>query len=440
MQNGFIFDHNKCVNCNACNAACVLENGWTVHPRNIFTYNSEAENILPVINLSLACNHCQSAVCMQGCPASVFSRGEDTGAILFDEKKCIGCKYCQWNCPYDAPKFDYIKKTIAKCNLCNSGLVAGRLPACSTACPTGALRFGQLTDIGIERDYSWFPDKKLIPAIAFTGHKNVIPLKIIPEITESSVKPDNIKKGRDTSGDLSLIIFSFFATISVALLISSFISEIYPDKWFFISLLLSTGLVSFFHLGKKFRSWRSISNLRYSPLSREIAVFILYSGISSITVFLNQPSFLIVSAFTGLILLLLIDNVYIYADRSKSTFLHSGQAFISALLIVSFLCSTVLPFLIMAIIKLALTIYGLTGEKLGNSFFVVRFLRIVLLVVPGLNLVLQRSHPDITIIIIFLAGELLDRVLFYVDFNPLNINSLITKQVNSDRDEKKNNK
>ena len=137
-----------------------LRNGWTVHPRNLFTYNSEAENLLPVINLSLACNHCQSAVCMEGCPSSVFSRDSDTGAILFDEKKCIGCRYCQWNCPYDAPKFDYLKKTIAKCNLCNSGLIAGRQPACSTACPTGALRFDQLTNIDQEDAYSWFPDKK----------------------------------------------------------------------------------------------------------------------------------------------------------------------------------------------------------------------------------------------------------------------------------------
>ena len=51
MRNGFIFNHTRCVNCNACSAACILENGWTVHPRNIFTYNSEAENVLPVINL-----------------------------------------------------------------------------------------------------------------------------------------------------------------------------------------------------------------------------------------------------------------------------------------------------------------------------------------------------------------------------------------------------
>jgi DMSO reductase anchor subunit/formate hydrogenlyase subunit 6/NADH:ubiquinone oxidoreductase subunit I len=375
---------------------------------------------------------------MEGCPSSVFSRNADTGAILFDEKKCIGCRYCQWNCPYDAPKFDYIKKTIAKCNLCNSALISGRQPACSTACPTGALRFGQLTDIDQEDAYSWFPDKKLGPAIEFTNHKNVSLLKIIPEYIKSETKQNQNKINRDHSGDLSLILFSFFSTISVALLISSFINEIFPDKWIFLTLLIATGLISFLHLGKKLRSWRAVSNLRNSPLSREIATFILYSGVSVAAVFLHKPSLLIAAAVTGLILLLSIDGVYIFAGRNKSAILHSGQSFISALIIISFISSTVLPFVFMAFIKLGLTIYGMSVEKLRNSFFEFRFLRIVLLVVPGLSLVLQHSHPDITIIGIFLTGELIDRILFYIDFNPLNINALITEQVNSERDEKKN--
>jgi Fe-S-cluster-containing dehydrogenase component/DMSO reductase anchor subunit len=409
-----------------------------VHPRTIFTYNSEAENQLPVVNLSLACNHCQSAACMLGCPASVFSRDTATGAILFDENKCIGCKYCQWNCPYDAPKFDYLKKTIAKCNLCNSGLIEGRLPACSTACPTGALSFGQLTDAMQERIYPWFPDKKLIPAVAFTSNRHINPLRIIPENTGSTPIQNQNKKNRNNAGDLSLTLFSFFSTLSVAFLISSFFSEIFPDKWIFVSWLVSIGLISLFHLGKKIRSWRSLSNIRYSALSREIAAFILYAVISSLAVLLHQPSLLIAASFAGLIFLLLIDNVYIFSDRNKTTVLHSGQTFISALIIISFISSAVIPFVFMALVKLGLTIQGLTGEKVKNSFFVFRFLRIVLLVVPGLSLVLQNSHPDITIIIIFLTGELIDRIMFYVDFNPLNINGLIAEQVNSDRDEKKN--
>ena len=437
MSNGFIFNHNSCVKCNACSAACILENGWTVHPRNIFTYNSEAYNILPVINLSLACNHCESAVCMKGCPASAFYRESVTGAVLIDENKCIGCRYCQWNCPYDAPKFDFKKRTISKCHLCYSGLIEGREPACSTACPTGALKFGQLSDIDFGNVYSWFPDKKLNPAIEFTSSKDYIPLRIIPEDIPG---PENIiqnKNGKNISDELSLIIFSFLATISVATILSSFTDGVFPDRSIFFSVLVIAGIISFFHLGKILRSWRSVLNIRNSPLSREIVAFIVYAGVSSVTVILRIPVLIIASSIIGLIFLLLIDNVYIFSERKKTVILHSGQTFISALIIVSFISGIVLPFVFMALIKLVLVFYRLVVNKINSSYFTIRFLRIVFLVVPGMSLILHNSKPDIFIIIIFLIGELLDRILFYIDFNPLNINTLIDEQLNSDRNEKK---
>jgi Fe-S-cluster-containing dehydrogenase component/DMSO reductase anchor subunit len=441
MRNGFIFNHNKCVNCNACSAACIIENGWTVHPRNIFIYNSETEFVLPVINLSLACNHCESAVCLTGCPADAFSREAGTGAIVVDEKKCIGCRYCQWNCPYDAPKFDEKKNIIAKCNLCYSGLIVSRKPACSNACPTGALKFGELSGNTPNGVYSWFPDKGLNPAIEFSGPKNNSPLKVIPE---SGSKMDKLNKNRiqnkkekNFSGEVSLIIFTFLATVSVSVLVSSLLRGVFPDNWIFIPLLACTGLVSFFHLGRKLRSWRSLANLRSSPLSREIAALIIYSVVSVFTVFMYLPALLIASSISGLILLLLIDSVYIYTDRSRSVILHSGQTFISALLIISFISGSILPFVFTALIKLGLSCYNLIVKRLNNSDFTLRYLRIAFLVVPGLNLILHNSRSDIFIIIIFLFGELIDRILFYKDFNPININTLINRQFKKERDEKK---
>ncbi len=234
-----------------------------------------------------------------------------------------------------------------------------------------------------------------------------------------------------------MIIFSFLATISVATIISSFIGGIFPDRSIFISVLVIAGIVSFFHLGRILRSWRSVINLRNSPLSREIAAFIVYAGVSSVTVILRIPVLLIASSITGLIFLLLIDNVYIYTDRKKTVILHSGQTFISALIIVSFISGIVLPFVFMALIKLVSIFYRLLVNKLNNSDITLRFLRTVFLVVPGMSLILHNSNPDIFIIIIFLIGELIDRILFYIDFNPLNINTLIDEQLNLDRNEKK---
>ena len=438
MRKGFIFDYNKCVNCNACTAACVLENGWNVHPRNIYTYNYEAEIVLPVINLSLACNHCESAVCMEGCPTSALSRNIVTGAVIIDESKCIGCRYCQWNCPYDAPKFESESKTVVKCNLCYSELIAGGQPACSSSCPTGALSFGLLSESGSSASLNWFPDKKLNPAIEFTNVQSRSPLKIIPENAFAQIETKSEHTTRSITSDISLLLFSFLSTLSVATLISSFIKGEFPEKMTFIPVLLLAGFISLFHLGRKSRSWRAISNFKTSPLSREISFFITYAVFSVITTFFHIPFLILISSIAGLIFLAMIDSVYLYSDRRKSIMFHSGQTFLSALLMISFFSGIILPFVFIALLKLISLIYNLVIKQGGNVFNL-RFIRIAFLFIPAISLISNNFHIELSIVIIFVAGELFDRILFYIDYNPLNINILIREQINYDRDEKKRN-
>ncbi|TAL74098.1 MAG: 4Fe-4S dicluster domain-containing protein, partial [Bacteroidetes bacterium] len=221
MSKGFIFDCNKCVACNTCSAACILENGWSIYPRKIYTYNSEVILGLPHTNLSLACNHCDTAVCLDVCPSGSLYREPITGAVIMDEKKCIGCKYCQWNCPYDALKYISEKGIVGKCNLCYSELIKGGSPACATSCPTGALNFGDIAQIKTENIPLWFPDKKLKPAIRFSTRQKDIPLRVIPENLfepEITISGDKVK---GVKAELSLVAFSFLTTLSVAIFISS---------------------------------------------------------------------------------------------------------------------------------------------------------------------------------------------------------------------------
>jgi Fe-S-cluster-containing dehydrogenase component len=435
MRKGFIFNQNRCVACNACSAACILENGWTFHAREILTYNKEADPALSVIHLSLACNHCESPVCLEGCPSSSYTINNDTGAILIDDIKCIGCKYCQWNCPYDAPKFDPEKRTIGKCNLCYPRLNEGYLPACSTACPTGALSFGEITgDAG--EVYSWFPDKKLNPAIKFTGKADNFPLRIIPEKISVRYDQRNADENQnDLKTEWSLMLFSFITTLSVATLISSFIKGVLPNKILFLSMILVAGVISLFHLGKQNRAWRAVSNWKKSPLSREIAMFLLYSLVSVIALFSMLPGLFITSCILGIILLVAIDSVYIFADKRTYLFFHSGQTFLSGLFIVSLLSGAIVPFLFIAILKLAITVNSLFVNKSGYDY-VVRYLRLGLLLVVCARLILEPSFSDGVIISLFLTGEILDRLLYYSDFKPLNINRLIRRQLNEDKYEK----
>ncbi|HAM10495.1 MAG: hypothetical protein A2X05_15640 [Bacteroidetes bacterium GWE2_41_25] len=58
MRSGFIFDKNLCVGCKSCSAACILEYSFKIKPRSVFTCNSDVSAALPIISLSIACNHC----------------------------------------------------------------------------------------------------------------------------------------------------------------------------------------------------------------------------------------------------------------------------------------------------------------------------------------------------------------------------------------------
>jgi anaerobic dimethyl sulfoxide reductase subunit B (iron-sulfur subunit) len=437
MTEGFIFNGNLCVGCGACKAACILENGWSFYPRSVYTINSEAYVSLPLINISLACNHCKEAACLNGCPSGSYFRDPLSGAVVIDDNKCIGCRYCQWNCPYDAPKYDKMNRIIGKCNLCFSGFTEGRLPACTTSCPTGALKYGKLDDGKVKEYPAWFPDKNLSPLVEFPENIDFIPLRIIPE-NKSEIETIIPKTdSRSLAEDWSLLLFSFLTTISVSLLVSSVINGTFMKVTSFAAIIFLAGIISIFHTGRILRIWRTVRKLRTSPLSREIGGFIIYVSVGLTAVILESPALLVAASALGLILLILIDSVYIYSDNRKYVLTHSGQTFLSSLLIISFITGSIIPFIFIALIKVASTLYNWTLKRIKVTGFGLRYLRLALLVVTGTSLVTGISFPDPVIIILFIGGEFLDRVFFYLDFKPLNINTLIHNHLIIGKDEKK---
>jgi DMSO reductase anchor subunit len=126
-------------------------------------------------------------------------------------------------------------------------------------------------------------------------------------------------------------------TTAVSLVCSSLIGETVIDLRMLSALLSISAVASLFHLGRKFRAWRAVFNIRTSPLSREIAMFITFSAVSIISILTGSPGVLVAASITGLALLLVIDSVYAFSDNSVKTRLHAGQTFIIGLVLTSVL-------------------------------------------------------------------------------------------------------
>ena len=153
----FFLDTQICTGCKTCMIACKDKNDlpmgvrwrrvvefaggdWVDSGNGTFSQNVFAYYI------SLSCNHCQDPICVRSCPSKAMSQ-DDHGIVTVDSKKCLGCRYCEWVCPYSAPQSDEALGQMTKCDFCREELEQGGIPSCVAGCPTRALQFGDYDEI-----------------------------------------------------------------------------------------------------------------------------------------------------------------------------------------------------------------------------------------------------------------------------------------------------
>lgn len=186
-QLGFYINSSACTNCRACAIACKDKNNNPVgvNFRRVFLYGggswlSQAGFMQPVnvfnYSVSLGCQHCQDPACVAACPTGAISKRAD-GVVMVDQSLCVGCRYCEWACPYGTPQFDSASGTMSKCDFCQDLLAQGQNPACVDACPMRALDFGELSDLqakyGTAAAVEPLPTDALThPSIVITPHRN----------------------------------------------------------------------------------------------------------------------------------------------------------------------------------------------------------------------------------------------------------------------------
>jgi molybdopterin-containing oxidoreductase family iron-sulfur binding subunit len=194
---GMAVDLSRCTGCSSCVTACYAENNIaTVGEEQIFKgremswmrierywEGGEDGEALEARFAPVMCQHCDNAPCEPVCPVyAAYHTPDGLNGQVYN--RCVGTRYCSNNCPYKVRYYNWLKYNesawpeplnlqlnpdvtvrargvMEKCTFCiqrirgaqHQSKLSGQpirdgdvVPACAQACPSGALKFGDVKD------------------------------------------------------------------------------------------------------------------------------------------------------------------------------------------------------------------------------------------------------------------------------------------------------
>ncbi len=360
-QHGFHFTADNCIGCHACEAACSEKNDNPAHIafRSVGYVEGGTYPAFKRLNISMACNHCDDPVCLKGCPTRAYTKFAEYGAVLQDSDICFGCGYCTWVCPYNAPQLDPVKGQVSKCNMCVDRLEVGLKPACVSACLGNALNFGVIENTPenrqqVKTEIPGLPRTDITnPNIRFQQTKTLpsemtrtdsMAVKYHKDTKDGIYKPVvDKKKGLKRHWNLSklrsredpLVIFTLVSQGVIGAFMLMFLGSLLGVEAmqqavnsvaYLPALVILLGMetialfLSTMHLGKPHRFYRAFNNLRYSPVSREVAgIAVFFNSLAGHFFFslfdfeltaMLANIFAYVAVFTGPIALYFMHKIY----------------------------------------------------------------------------------------------------------------------------------
>ena len=134
-----------CIGCQSHSVAC-----HRVRNEAVTIQSTEVEG---VGNLPVVCRHCEEPACVAACPKEAMTQDDDS-IVRRNSFRCTGCRSCVLACPFGvlSQGMKLSEFSMGKCDLCTSRLDEGKEPACVATCPTGAIRYEEVSEAYTEKE------------------------------------------------------------------------------------------------------------------------------------------------------------------------------------------------------------------------------------------------------------------------------------------------
>ena len=183
-----VINLDRCTGCDSCIVSCKFENHLplgTFYNRVMQVGPTGSYPNVERYNLPVQCQQCTHARCVEVCPTGASYRDSESGIVLVDESKCIGCQYCLYGCPYGVRQMDEEHGVAQKCTLCSQITADGSdVPACVHNCPGGARFYGDLDDpnSSVSRELAKYGDDCIHSLVAPEGEEPLTRYILSPSV------------------------------------------------------------------------------------------------------------------------------------------------------------------------------------------------------------------------------------------------------------------